>query len=191
MASNSKITIEIEKGKLIKTILISLGIILVCALCFLVSANSSEEYQESSPTEDASDEGSVIEVATKEAGEVSDDERKSPTEISIDNYLEMYDGEGSNLVLISRPTCQYCKIATPIIENLIYEYNIEMGYLNPDNMSDEDTSKLISSDDYFSEGYGTPLVMVVGDGKITDKIEGLVTRDSYIAFFKEYGFMEK
>lgn len=190
MASN-KITIEIEKQKLIKIVLITLGIILVCVLCFLVSANSSEVYQETTTTEELTDEESIIEVATKEAGEVSDDERTAPEEISIDSYLEKYEEEGKHLVLISRTTCQYCKIATPIIENLIYKYNIEINYLNPDNMSDEDTSKLISSDDYFSEGYGTPLLMVVGDGKITDKIEGLVTRDSYIAFLQEYGFMEK
>ena len=58
-------------------------------------------------------------------------------------------------------------------------------------MSDDDVAKLVSSDDYFSEGYGTPLLLVVGDGKISNKIEGLATKSEYISFFKENKFMEE
>ena len=48
----------------------------------------------------------------------------------------------------------------------------------------------MESNDYFKEGFGTPLMLVVQDGKIVDKIDGLVTKDNYMSFFKEYGFME-
>lgn len=185
------IKIEIEKNKLIKTSVITVLILAVFLICFLVSNSKSESYSTSKSTETTEqDDTGILQQATKEAGEISDDERTSPNEISIDEYINLYGSSDYSLVLISRPTCQYCKIATPIIENIIYEKNVNINYLNSDNFSEEDNNKLISSDGYFSEGYGTPLLLVVGNNSIKDKIEGLTSKDSYEAFFKQYGFME-
>ena len=73
--------------------------------------------------------------------------------------------------------------------NLIYEYNIKINYLNTDELGEDGNSKLISSDEYFAEGYGTPILLLVGNGKIINQVDGLTTRDEYINFFKENGFM--
>lgn len=194
MAANKKkkvIKFEVEKDKLIKTILVVLLVIIICLICFFASSSNSKPYSKSSTTTESTEEdNSVLEQATKEAGEVSDEERTAPKEITISEYMDLYNSEEDSLVLISRPTCQYCKIATPIIENIIYEDNVEIHYLNADNLSDDDTATLVSSDEYFQEGYGTPLLLVVGNGSIKDKVEGLVTKESYQAFFQQYGFME-
>lgn len=194
MAANKKkkvIKFEVEKGKLIKMILVVLLVIIICLICFFASSSKSKPYSKSSTTTESSEEdNSVLEQATKEAGKVSDEERTAPKEITISEYMDLYQSEEDSLVLISRPTCQYCKIATPIIENIIYEDNVEIHYLNADNLSDDDTATLVSSDEYFQEGYGTPLLLVVGNSSIKDKVEGLVTKESYQAFFQQYGFME-
>ena len=189
---NDKILIELDKKKLIKVLLIVLCIFLVFMGSFLLTNNKSEKYKDSnsSNTSDSGD-NSILETATKEAGEVSDNERKEPNQISIDDYFNLYNGSENKLILFSRTTCQYCKIATPILENIIYKYNVEINYLNVSDLSSDDNKRLIASNDYFSEGYGTPLILVVKGGEIVYKIEGLVTREDYIKFFEEYEFMEE
>lgn len=183
--------IIISKSKLLKVVGIVIGLVLFFGICFAVSSSNSEEYKESTTTtSDSSSDDSTYDTAVKEAANVKDSERTSPHEISIGEYLELYKESGKKLVLISRPTCQYCQIATPIIENIIYEYKVDINYLNTDELGDDGNSELVSSDDYFSEGYGTPLLLVVGDGAIVDKVEGLTSKSQYINFFKEYGFME-
>lgn len=182
-------TIVISKDRLLKGVGITVGILLLLIVCFVASSNNSEKYQENTTTEESSDDD-VLETAIKEAGEVSEEQRTAPNEITIDEYLNIYNGSEKKLVLLSRPTCQYCQIATPIIENIIYKYDVDINYINTDKLDDESNTKLISSDEYFQEGYGTPTLLVVGDSQIVDQIDGLTTRDDYINFFKQYGFME-
>ncbi len=186
---NNNDQIVISKSKLLKGIGITVGIILLLVICFFASTTNTEKYSEADSSSNLSDE-ELYEVAVKNASEVSDEERVSPHEISVDEYVDLYKSDKKSLVLFSRPTCQYCQIATPILENIIYKYKVEINYINTDELSDDDNASLVSSDEYFSEGYGTPLLLVVGNGEIIDKIEGLTTKDNYISFFKEYEFME-
>ena len=181
--------ILISKDKLLKGILITIGVLLLIIVCFMASSNNTEKYSDSTTTDESSSDD-VLEIATKEAGEVADDERKSPNEIDVEQYINLYNGSENSVVLFSRPTCSYCQLATPILENIIYQYGVDINYLNTDNLDDNGNATIVSSDEYFSEGYGTPLIIVVGNGKIVDTVEGLTTKDSYIEFFKKYGFME-
>lgn len=187
---DEKIVIELEKKKVFQYAAIIAVVFLVCVVSFAVSNSNSEKYSKSTSSNNLAGEEDILQVATKEAGEVNDDERVAPNEISTDDYLNLYNGSESKLILFSSPACEYCKIATPILENLIYQYKVEINYLNTNSLSDADRQKIVESNDYFSSGFGTPLMLVVKDGKIVDQIDGLVTKDSYIAFFKEYGFME-
>jgi len=81
-------------------------------------------------------------------------------------------------------------LATPILENIIYESDVDLKYVDLSTLSDDDKTKLANSDDYFKEGISTPLLVVVGNNSMTDYIEGLNTKENYISFFKKYGFME-
>lgn len=192
--NNTKLKKKIGKDKLIKIILGTFLLIVLCLICFLASLSNSKDYSSetnaSSSSEISEDDNEILAEITKEAGSVSDDERTLPDEITVSDYLDLYKSTEQSLVLISRPTCQYCKIATPIIENIIYETGVKINYINVDNISNDDNTSLISSDSYFSDGYGTPLILVVGDNSIKDKIEGLTTKSDYESFFKQYGFID-
>lgn len=184
------IKIEIDQSKIIKTILIVAFVVIICLIGFFVSSSKSITYSDGTETATEEEQNLILEQATKDAGEVSDDERTQPKEISIQDYLDLYKADTYSVVLISRPTCQYCKIATPILENIIYESKVEINYLNSDNFSEEDNKTLISSDDYFESGYGTPLLLIVGKNEIKDQVAGLVDKETYESFFIQYGFME-
>lgn len=147
---------------------------------------------ESTTTNNLSENPNVImNNAQNESAAVKKEEKKELTEINMDTYLEYYAGSEGKIVLIGYPSCPYCQIAQPIIQNLAYEYDLEINYLNTDNFTAEDEANLSKSDEFFDEGFGTPLLLVVKDDKIVNKVDGLTDKGHYKKFFKEEGFIEE
>ena len=112
-------------------------------------------------------------------------------EIGIDEYLDLLKGDEASIIYVARPTCHYCQEMEPIVKNIVYEYGIEVNYLNTDELDDDGQAKLVKSDDYFSEGYGTPLLLVVKDDEIVDIQEGLTDKDTTVNFLKDNGFIDE
>ncbi len=129
--------------------------------------------------------------SSNDSSDISEDEQADLNEIDIDEYLDLKEGSEASIIYIARPTCHYCQEMEPIVKNIVYEYGIEVNYLNTDELDDEGQSKLIKSDDYFSEGYGTPLLLVVKDDEIVDIQEGLNNKDTTVNFFKDNGLIEE
>lgn len=172
-----------------KKILTIVGIILLIILLIVGCLVGNEEAGESN-TQLSNNPQDILSNAQRESKAVKEDEQGDYTEIDIDKYLEYYNAESEKLVLIARPTCTYCQIAEPILKKIIKEYNIEINYLNTDNLKGEDTEKFTSSDEEFSNGFGTPMLLVVGQGKIIDKVDGLTDTAHYIDFLKNYNFIK-
>lgn len=126
----------------------------------------------------------ILQNAEEESKKVKDSEKKEFTEINVDTYLEYYAGENKQIVLLARPSCHYCQIAEPLIQKISKEYDISINYLNPDNFQEEDESKFINSNEFFKEGYGTPVLLIVSQNQIIDKVDGLTDTEHYIDFFK-------
>lgn len=161
-----------------------IGIILVVIL-LLVSCSIKSDKEEKS----SDDIQTIINNAQKESENVKEEEQKEFTEINIDEYLNKYNGEEKSIVLIGRPTCHYCQIAEPILHNIAYKYDLNIFYLNTDNFQDGDSEKLVNSDSFFSSGFGTPLLLVLSNGSINSKVDGLTDTNHYVEFFKSNGFI--
>lgn len=177
-----------KKEKIIKIIILVIAFLLVCTLCFFASESANENS--SSSTSSQSDSGDITSLAQEEANNIKDSEMKEFTSITVDNFLDMYNGTLNKIVLISRPTCHYCQIAEPILKNISYKYDLEINNLNTDEFSDDDFSKLESSNERF-EDFGTPLLVIVSNGTIVDEISGLTTTEIYTEFFRKYEFINE
>ena len=185
--------------KIVTGIVVAVGVILVCALCYFassaVSAKAGDNYSESdnsnSSTTSSSSASDMTSRAQEESANVPDDEQKDFNDIDIDEYLDLYDGSEDSIVLFSRPTCGYCQIAEPILHHIAYQYKLTINHVNTDEMSSDDETKLVESDEYFSDGFGTPLLVVVSNGEIVDMVSGLVDTDSYVSFFTDNGFIDE
>ena len=185
--------------KIVTGIVVAVGVILVCALCYFassaVSAKAGDNYSESdnsnSSTTSSSSASDMTSRAQEESANVPDDEQKDFNDIDIDEYLDLYDGSEDSIVLFSRPTCGYCQIAEPILHHIAYQYKLTINHVNTDEMSSDDETKLVESDDYFSDGFGTPLLVVVSNGEIVDMVSGLVDTESYVSFFTDNGFIKE
>ena len=186
--------------KIVTGIVIAVGVILVCALCYFassaVSAKAGDNYSESDTNSNnsatsGSSASDMTPRAQQESAKVPDDEKKDFNDIDIDEYLDLYDGSKNSIVLFSRPTCGYCQIAEPILHHIAYQYKLTINHVNTDEMSSSDEKKLVESDDYFSDGFGTPLLVVVSNGEIVDMVSGLVDTENYVKFFTKHGFIDE
>lgn len=182
-----------KKKKIVFGIIIAIMIILLCALCYFASSaatsKSGDSYQEASTSSDNITD--MVAMAQEESANISEDEKKDFKEIDVDTYLDLYKGDQKSIVLFSRPTCGYCQIAEPILHHVAYQYDLTIHHVNTDEMSKDDSNNLSKSNDYFSNGFGTPLLVVVSDGKIVDMVSGLVDTSSYVNFFKDNGFVKE
>ena len=164
-----------------------LGLIGIVLLVILLIVSCSINTNDKASINDT---GAVLENATIEAAKVKENEKKEFTEVSVDEYLNIYNGELRTLVLIARPTCHYCQIAEPILHNIAYKYDININYLNTDNFQGEDSQKFIGSNELFSNGFGTPMLLIISNGKINDMIDGVTDTKHYVEFLKENKFID-
>jgi len=111
--------------------------------------------------------------------------------IGINDHLNYKANDEKKIIYIARPTCSACERQNPILKEVVKKYNLEVNYLNTDSLTKDEHSMLISSDEYFNEGYGTPLLLVVANNKIVDYNEGLTQEEDLITFFKNNGFISE
>jgi len=183
--------IVIDKDKLKNGIIIVLILIIVFGASFMATGVGNDNTK-SNETETKSTDEETISNATKaqeESAAISAEEQKDLEEINVDRYIELKEESNPSVIYIARPTCHFCEIQGPIIKNVAYEHDLTIHYLNTDEMSDEESTSFINSDDAFKEGFGTPCTIVVKDGKITGQMEGLVDRETMVNFFKEQGII--
>ena len=178
-----------KKKEQIKTVtIIVLLLVIVFGGSYFASEIKSNKNTSSKTTTTTNDKNDT--TSNDDNTEISEDKQAELNSIDIDKYLSLKKGSDKSIIYISRPTCHYCQQEDPIIKNIVYETNITVNYLNTDELDDDGNTKLIKSDDYFSEGYGTPLILVVQKNKIVDKIEGLTSKEDIVSFFKKYDFIK-
>ena len=107
-------------------------------------------------------------------------------ELSIDNYLKMLKEDEKNIILIARPTCSYCEMFTPILKEAADDMDLVINYVNTDEFSSDDWEKFESSLSYFSENdWGTPLTLIVQNGKVVADNGGYTDIETIKKFFKD------
>lgn len=112
-------------------------------------------------------------------------------ELSIDNYLKMLKEDEKNIILIARPTCSYCEMFTPILKQAADDMDLVINYVNTDEFSSDDWEKFESSLSYFSENdWGTPLTLIVQNGKVVADNGGYTDIETIKKFFKDNGLGE-
>lgn len=173
-----------SNNKVMIIITIAIIVLLVIAVIFLGGGSS---------TKLSDDPEEVMANLQRESSLVTEGEKgEFGDQINVDKYLELYNQEDKySVVYVARPTCDYCKLTTPIIQKIIKEYSIYMSYLNTDDFSEDDMANFIKSDELFEEGFGTPMLLIVGDGKILDSIDGATDEEHYIDFLKKYKFIKE
>ena len=158
--------------------------IIVLIILFIISCSINLNENKKDNSED------ILENAINESAIVKESEQKAFTEINVDEYINKYNGEEKSIILIARPGCQYCQIAEPILHNIAYKYDISINHLNTDNFQGDDSKKFIESNSFFSNGFGTPMLLIVSNSRIDDMIDGVTDTRHYVEFLKENRFIK-
>ena len=169
-----------KNQKIGAAIVIGLVAILLIACCFIGekdSSNSNFSKQTSSTDE-------ILNNAQDESSVITDDDKKDFESIDVNEYLDFYNGSENKVIFIGRPTCSYCQIADPIVRKINKDYDLNIYYLNTDEFSGDDETAFVKSDEFLANGYGTPMLFIVSNGGIVDKVDGLTDTAHYIEFLE-------
>lgn len=137
--------------------------------------------------------GSYFASELKDTGCKTEEKTNELTTVSYSDYKKLKDEKGSHIIYVARPTCSYCQKQEPIVKQILSSYDVEINYLNTDNMSSEDLNDFINSYDVFNggENFGTPTFLIVGDKKIKDSIIGYTEQANLIDFFTKYDLIKE
>lgn len=124
---------------------------------------------------------------------------KELTQISMDEYRELLNGEEVSLIYIASPTCPHCINQKPIMNRLVNEYDVVVNYLNTNNLSMDEADELYELyGDVQVERYGeknsgvlTPTIILVQNGKLVDMNLGEIDLDDLVAFLSQYMNVEE
>lgn len=174
-----------------KVLIIVAAIVIVglLVLSFLIDSGSTKTTTVKE-SELSNDPQTILANAQQESESVKENEKKDFKEIRVADYLEYRDGLKPTLILVARPTCGYCQIAEPILQKISYEYNLEINYLNTDEFTEEEEANFLQSDEFFTNSFGTPLLLVVNNSTITDKVDGLTDYAHYVSFLQKNGMIQ-
>lgn len=164
-----------------------IGIVALSVILLIVSFCIGENDEGNGKDEEnySEDVQRIIKNAQAESAAVRDDEKGEFAYINVDEYLNLYAADSKTLVLLARPTCGYCEVAEPIIRNIIFVYNLDIKYLNTDEFTEDTQRQFVNSNERFKTGYGTPLLMLVGNNSIIDIVDGLTDNAGYMEFLQK------
>jgi len=91
--------------------------------------------------------------------------------------------------------CGFCQQQEPIVKELILEYDLVVHYLNTDNLSASDMTKLFALDTKLfgedGDDFGTPTTLIVKGGKIVDALVGYTAKAPFVDFLTKNNLIEK
>ena len=116
-------------------------------------------------------------------------------QIGMTEFTTLLNDDSASVIYIARPTCSYCQQQEPIVKEIVGENEgLPIFYLNTDNLTSDEMSKLFKTDkELFGEDgkdFGTPTTIIVQKGKVVDSIVGLTDKDNYVSFLQRHGFIK-
>lgn len=106
-------------------------------------------------------------------------------EISYSEYKKLIDSKETFILEVMREDCSACKSFKPNLEEVIDKYNIEVKYINTDNLSEDELDEFGIS--------GTPTLIFYNDGveeTTASRLVGSVSQEKIISKFKANGFIK-
>lgn len=108
-------------------------------------------------------------------------------EISADEFIDMIKEEDSKaFVYTGRPTCSYCTLMIGNLIKSVEDYDYTLYYLDTDNLDNDSAEKITELDEILEKDFpATPMVYLVGDGKVYDVNEGYTDYATYTKFLED------
>lgn len=122
------------------------------------------------------------------------------TFIDYSEYEELISKSGVNVIVIGQTTCSHCIAIKPALSSVAGEYDLTINYLNLTEITEEESANFTESltnikyndPDFVESGsFGTPLTLIIEDGKVVDYISGQRTKSQLVREFKKNGLISE
>ena len=95
------------------------------------------------------------------------------TEISFDEYLDLYEKEGLEFVYLYHSSCINCDSYEEKLKNLEKEFSISINKFDYSKLNDSDLSILKSSNSFLEDGIEVPMILSIKDGIEVSSVSGI------------------
>lgn len=115
--------------------------------------------------------------------------------LTFESYKEIIKSTTPEVIVIGQTSCGYCMMAKPALLSIANKYNVKINYLNMTDLSALENSEEVleefnTSLTYLSEEeWGTPLMLVVKDGKVVGHSNGFISEETYVELLKNQGII--
>lgn len=122
------------------------------------------------------------------------------TFINYEKYEDLIDSSKTHIITIGQTSCSHCTAFKPAINAVAEDYELTMNYLNLTDLSQEESNDFFESledieynDPAFVEKgeFGTPLTLVVKNGKVKHYISGERTVSQLVRELKKAGIINE
>lgn len=115
----------------------------------------------------------------------------------LDQYISLRDDTNKlHIVVWKQDGCSHCISFQPVLQSVSYKYQVEFNLLNLSKVSEE-TYYAVREDivnyskAYDEDGLGTPSLLIVGNGKIHNILEGEKPEKDLVDELKSLGFIKE
>ena len=122
------------------------------------------------------------------------------TFINYDEYKKIIKNSNTNIVVVGQTTCSHCISFKPALNAIGEDYGLTINYLNLTELTPDESTKFTESlkeikyddPDFVSSGsFGTPLTLIIKNGKVVDYISGERTYSQLSKTFSKLGIIEE
>lgn len=114
------------------------------------------------------------------------------THINLNEFNNLLNNNEKNILIIGKDDCKYCDQVLETLNNVAMNYDIKANYINvgkiDSNIAIEISKKL--SELGYSDGFTTPITLVVENNKLLDYVIGASNEEYFIDIFTENGIIK-
>lgn len=127
-------------------------------------------------------------------------EEKYLTFINYDEYDELINDSGTHIIVIGQTTCSHCIAFKPALNSVAEDYDLTINYLNITEISEDEYNDFSESlktieyndPDFVESGsFGTPLTLIVENGKVTRYVSGQRTKSQLVKELRKAGLISE
>lgn len=171
-------------------IIVVLGIIVFIGAIYIASENSGDRSKDKTQTS-TQEETTVDENPLLEEGEeITEEEKGELTSITYEDLKNALSNNEKKFIMLGTEWCGWCSYQKPILQHLVYKYNIEIDYLNLENLSEDDQTDLANLHESLAS-FGTPTFIIIENGEVSVVETGARGISSMVELLQTNGFINE
>lgn len=178
-----------EHKEILQVIATILGVVIIIGGLFIISENTGDRTNDKLGTEPVEEETTN---PLLEDGQVIDEEKmKEIEEISYEDFKTyLKKKKTTTVIMLGTDSCYWCVEQKPILQMAMYEYKVDVKYLNVNDLKEDEYSELKELHDDLAS-FGTPTFISVKNKKVRKVSPNAKTRTQLHSMFVDMGIIEE